>query len=67
MTTVFYRKEKAWRYPQLDFGDGGDYVVVPERIENDTPDWIKVGLTQTVLANGYDDSICNVILSRKRR
>jgi len=67
MITVFYRKKEHWGYPQLDFGDGEDYVTADYRMEEQTPMWVEKGLTQSVLADGYDDSIRNVIILRQKR
>lgn len=67
--TVFLRKEPNWFYPQIIFNDNdlNDYVVGYTGIEDDIETWFKLGLNQSTLAAGYDESVENVIIARMPR
>ena len=64
MTTVFYRKEYCWTYPQIIFNNHMDEVVWPDDMEDNVARWREMGLTQTVLANGYDESVHEISISK---
>ena len=68
MIDVFYRKERGWGYPQIKFSEEyEDYVVTPDNISDYMHRWEGLGLTQATLANGYDNSVCEIHIARQKR
>lgn len=67
--TVFYRKLSIWFHPQIKFNDDDshEFVVGDYEIEQLIHGWIELGLTQSSLAAGYDESVENVIVTRQSK
>ena len=69
---ICYRKDKGWRCPQILFGADeryqmvNDFVVAPQSMHGHITKWIELGLTQSVLVNGYNNNINDVHILRQK-